>query len=173
VIVSGDIGRHGITIMAARQEIDFATSLTSDCASLADSVERIFAAGVDVHCLRDLTRGGLGAALIEIAETRNVGMEIEESAIPVDEQVRGACEILGLDPVYVACEGRFVVFLPKEDAPLALSALRHESEQTLPVVIGEVVSTNSAANCLVTARSSYGTRRILSLPSGEQLPRIC
>jgi len=112
VLLSGDIGRHGMAILALREGLAFESSIESDCAPLWPAVEALFAAGVEVHCLRDLTRGGLATAVIEIAETAGRAVALEEAAVPVCEPVRGACEILGLDPLYVANEGRFVAFVP-------------------------------------------------------------
>jgi hydrogenase expression/formation protein HypE len=173
VIVSGDIGRHGIAVMAVREGLSFETTIESDCAPLTGVIEKLFGAGLDIHCLRDLTRGGLGAALIEIAESAQAGIAIDEPLIPVDPQVRGACEILGLDPIYVACEGRFVAFVPKAEAEMALEIIRSEISGNASAVLGEVVATDPRDSGWVTAKSSIGTHRLLDLPSGEQLPRIC
>jgi len=173
VIVSGDIGRHGIAVMAVREGLAFETTIESDCAPLTGTVEKLFAAGLDIHCLRDLTRGGLGAALIEIAESAQVGIAIDESSVPVDPQVRGACEILGLDPIYVACEGRFIAFVPEAEAEKTMSVLRQEGHGLQPSLLGHVVALDPGSAGTVTAKSLIGTRRILDLPNGEQLPRIC
>jgi len=124
VLLSGDIGRHGIAILAAREGLAFETEILSDTAPLDGPVAALLAAGVDVHCLRDLTRGGLASAAIEIAEAANVAIGLDERAIPVDAVVRGACEVLGLDPMYVANEGRFVAFVAECDGERALAALR-------------------------------------------------
>jgi hydrogenase expression/formation protein HypE len=173
VLVSGDIGRHGLAVMAAREGLGFNTSIVSDCEPLTHAVEALFRGGIAIHCLRDLTRGGLGGALIEIAETAKVDIETEESAIPVHDEVTGACEILGLDPLYVACEGRFAVILPEEDANNALVILRSRGGETAPAIIGHVSAADSADAGMVTTRTTIGAQRILNLPSGEQLPRIC
>ena len=124
IVLSGDIGRHGIAIMAAREGFGFETAVTSDCAPLAAAVGRLIEDGIELHCLRDLTRGGLATALIEIAEVGKLTIRLEESAIPVSDPVRGACEILGLDPLYVANEGRFVAFVPAEGATRTVAILR-------------------------------------------------
>ncbi|MCX7826738.1 MAG: hydrogenase expression/formation protein HypE, partial [Verrucomicrobiae bacterium] len=124
LLVNGDLGRHGIAIMAVREGLQFETTIESDSAALAGIVLELLCAGVEVHCLRDLTRGGLASALNEIAETARVGIAIDESVIPVREDVHGACEILGFDPLYVANEGRFVAFVAPADAERALALLR-------------------------------------------------
>lgn len=170
IILSGDIGRHGIAIMAVREGLEFESAIASDCAPLAVPVLSMLAAHIDVHCLRDLTRGGLASALVEIAESSQLQIEIEETAIPVIEQVRGACEILGFDPLYVANEGRFVGFVPAADAELALRTLRRHSSTSQACVIGKVKEGEPG---LVTMRSAIGAFRIVDMLSGEQLPRIC
>jgi hydrogenase expression/formation protein HypE len=168
VVLSGDIARHGIAIMAVREGLGFETPIISDCAPLAGAVAELLEAGIDVHCLRDLTRGGLATALIEIAETAGVTIRLADATIPVSDPVRGACEILGLDPLYVANEGRFVAFLPREEAPRALAILqRHDACAT---VIGHAEAVaNHGEVCLET----IGGSRVLDMLSGEQLPRIC
>lgn len=171
VLLSGDIGRHGIAIMAIREGLTFETTITSDCAPLAQIVLELLTAGVTIHCLRDLTRGGLASALNEIATSRGVEINISEQNIPVQEQVQGACAILGLDPLYVANEGRFIAFIPPEDAQAALQILRSIHPEAS--IIGEVVATSNSQIGLVTTQSAIGARRILDLLSGEQLPRIC
>ena len=124
ILLNGDIGRHGIAIMAMREELEFESTIASDCAALSGIVMPLLASGITVHCLRDLTRGGLASALVEIAETARLHFEIEEAAIPVIEEVQGACEILGFDPLYVANEGRFVAFVAAREAERALQQLR-------------------------------------------------
>jgi hydrogenase expression/formation protein HypE len=173
IVISGDIGRHGIAVMSVRQGLAFETTIESDCALLTEPVELLFGAGIDCHCLRDLTRGGLGAALIEIAETTMLHLDIDETAVPISDQVRGACEILGLDPLYVACEGRFVAFVPADQSARAVDALHDHALGVGAKVVGTVVAAQSDERGLVTSRSSLGTRRVLDLPLGDQLPRIC
>jgi hydrogenase expression/formation protein HypE len=170
VILSGDIGRHGMAVMAVREGLAFETPIESDCAPLAEPVLALVAAGVEVRCLRDATRGGLAAVLVEIAETAGVRVHVEEAAIPVDEPVRGACEVLGLDPMYVACEGRFVAVVPADQADRAVTVLRAH-----PVSAGarQVGVVEAGTDGLVTMTSSVGTRRVIDLPTGELLPRIC
>ncbi len=170
VLLSGDIGRHGIAIMAVREGLEFESTIRSDCAPLAAPVLALVEAGIEIHCLRDLTRGGLASALVEIAEASRLHIGIEESAVPVLEEVRGACEILGFDPLYVANEGRFVAFIPARDAERALSLLRAHPPCANACLIGAVTS---APLGLVTMRSRIGANRIVDMLSGEQLPRIC
>ncbi len=170
VLLSGDIGRHGIAVMASREGFEFETALESDCAPLSGIVLDLLSEGVEVHCLRDLTRGGLASALVEIAEAAHLHIEIEEARVPVLENVRGACEILGFDPVYLANEGRFIAFVPECEAERALQRMRSHPLGVNACIIGNVTAENSG---LVTQRSSIGTNRIIDMISGEQLPRIC
>jgi len=123
ILVNGDLGRHGIAIMAQREGLEFETEIESDCAPLADLVLKMIDAGIEIHCLRDLTRGGLASALNEIASSANLQIEIDEKAIPVREDVHGACEILGFDPLYVANEGRFAAFVTQKDTEKALQIM--------------------------------------------------
>jgi hydrogenase expression/formation protein HypE len=168
VLLSGDVGRHGMAIMSVREGLEFESTIESDCAPVAGTVMRLLEAGLTLHCLRDLTRGGLSAALNEIAETANLRIEIEESAVPVEETVRGACEILGFDPLYVANEGRFIAIVPEAEAGRTLDILRgaHPAAARIGVV-------QPVHDGMVTLKSRIGATRILDLLSGEQLPRIC
>jgi hydrogenase expression/formation protein HypE len=168
ILLNGDLGRHGIAVMAAREGLEFQTTITSDCAPLADIVGELLQAGIKIHCLRDLTRGGLASALNEIMMATNLTMSIDESAIPVLEEVQGACELLGLDPLYIANEGRFVAFVDLGDIDRALAILR--SHGAAATAIGKVVASNTPA---VILNGKLGTTRFLDLLSGEQLPRIC
>jgi hydrogenase expression/formation protein HypE len=170
VLLSGDVGRHGMAIMSVREGLEFESPIESDCAPLVAPVAALLAAGVEVTCLRDLTRGGLASALNEIATASGLQINIVERAVPVIEPVRGACEILGFDPLYVANEGRFIAFVAPEGANEALEILRRVSPDTGACRIGEVTSGRAG---LVTVRSPIGATRILDLLSGEQLPRIC
>lgn len=170
VLLSGDVGRHGMAVMAVREGLAFETPIASDCAPVAAPVLALLAAGVGVRCLRDPTRGGLAAALVEVAETAGVRVRVEEGAIPVDEPVRGACEVLGLDPLHVACEGRFVAFVAPADADRALAVLRAHAVSAGACRIGTV---EDGADGLVTTTSAVGTRRVIDLPAGDLLPRIC
>jgi hydrogenase expression/formation protein HypE len=170
LILSGDIGRHGIAIMAAREGLAFETTIQSDTTSVWPWVDALLSAGIEIHCLRDLTRGGLASALVEIAEAAGLSIEIDERHIPVGPEVRGACEILGFDPLYVANEGRFIAFLPARDAERARAVLRACPLAAEAVVIGEVSSKRPGT---VTAKTALGTTRFVDMFSGEQLPRIC
>jgi hydrogenase expression/formation protein HypE len=170
VVVSGDLGRHGMAIMAVREGLQFESAIESDAAPVHEPVLALLRAGIKVHCLRDLTRGGLASALNEIATSARVKIAVEQTAIPVREDVHAACELLGLDPLHVANEGRFVLFVPAEAAPRALAVLRAHPVSAGATLIGRVTA---AAAPLVTLRSAIGASRILDMPSGEQLPRIC
>jgi len=165
VILSGDIGRHGIAVMAAREGLGFETPIESDAAPLWRPVDAMIRAGIDIHCLRDLTRGGLATSLIEIAEAAGTTIQIDEAAIEVDGPVRGACEILGLDPLYVANEGRFVAIMPRAQAQTAIDVLGSEARE-----VGQVVSRSGVG---VIAKTVIGGERALDMLSGDQLPRIC
>lgn len=168
VLLSGDIGRHGMAIMAVREGLAFESEILTDAAPLVGPVMRLIEAGIDLHCLRDATRGGLATTLVEIAQTARVQIEIEEDAIPVHPPVRAACEILGLDPLYVANEGRFVAFVPEGAA--ALEILRGDPLCSDAALIGRVSADRPG---LVTMRTGFGSTRIVDMLSGEQLPRIC
>jgi hydrogenase expression/formation protein HypE len=170
VLLSGDIGRHGMAIMAMREGLEFESVIESDCAPLSPLVQALLDAGIAIHCLRDLTRGGLASAVVEIAETARLHLHLDERAIPVRDDVRGACEILGLDPMYVANEGRFVCFVPASEAENALTVLRAQAHSTGACQIGKVSDTPAG---LVTLQSYIGVSRIVDMISGEQLPRIC
>ncbi len=170
VLLSGDIGRHGMAVMAAREGLEFESNIESDCAPVAAPVLALLDAGVKVHCLRDLTRGGLASAVVEIAQTSGLHIRLEEDALPVREDVRGACEILGFDPIYVANEGRFVAFVPESDARRAFDVLRTHAVSEGVVRVGAV---SERPGGLVTLRSRIGATRVVDMLSGEQLPRIC
>jgi hydrogenase expression/formation protein HypE len=170
VIVSGDLGRHGIAVMATREGLGFESAIASDCAPLAEPVLALIEAGIAVHCLRDLTRGGLASALVEIAETVGVSIEIDETAVPVREDVRSACELLGLDPLHVANEGRFVAFVPADHAQSTVTLLRRFGVSETVTIVGRV---GQATTGRVTCKSAIGGRRVLDMISGDQLPRIC
>jgi hydrogenase expression/formation protein HypE len=170
VLLSGDLGRHGMAIMSVREGLEFEGAIESDCAPVADAVMQLLAAGVEIHCLRDLTRGGLAAALNEIATTARVQINFDEAAVPVEETVRGACEILGLDPLYVANEGRFIAIVPEAAAARALEILRAQPVSAGATLLGRVVAAEPG---LVTMKSHIGASRIVDLLTGEQLPRIC
>jgi len=170
VIVSGDLGCHGMAIMAVREGLEFESAIESDSASVAEPALALLEAGVDVHCLRDLTRGGLTATLNEIAGAAGVGIEVVEMDVPVRNDVTAACEFLGLDPMQVACEGRFAAFVAGEDAERALEVLRGFGVSEGAAVVGKVTEKTDGR---VILASRIGAKRILDLPAGEQLPRIC
>jgi hydrogenase expression/formation protein HypE len=170
VLLSGDLGRHGIAIMAVREGLEFETTVESDCAALSALVLDLLDKGLEIHCLRDLTRGGLGSALVEIAEAVGIGIRIDEVSIPAREDVRGACEILGFDPLYIANEGRFVCFVPPEQAEKALQLMRAHPLGLEASRIGYVTEEGRG---LVTMKSKIGATRVVDMLSGEQLPRIC
>ncbi|MBU0676625.1 MAG: hydrogenase expression/formation protein HypE [Verrucomicrobia bacterium] len=170
ILVNGDLARHGITIMASREGLAFESRIDSDCAALNHVVQKLIADGLDIHCLRDLTRGGLASALVEIAEASSLHINIKQTDIPVRDDVHGACEMLGFDPLYVANEGRMAVFLPEDQADRALEIMRGDAEGKGAVKVGSVDSTDSK---LVTLTSHIGANRIVDMLSGEQLPRIC
>lgn len=170
VLVSGDLGRHGMAIMAVREGLQFESAIESDSAPVHEIVLALLKAGVEIHCLRDLTRGGLASALNEIAEASCVRIGIEEKSIPVREDVHAACEMLGLDPLHVACEGRFIALVAAKDVERALLVMRSQGTGAGSAAIGRVGESSAP---LVTLKSAIGASRILDMPSGEQLPRIC
>ncbi len=170
LIVSGDLGAHGIAVLSVREGLEFEAPVASDTAPLWAAVTALLHTGIDVHCLRDLTRGGLASALNEIASAAGVGVRIRETDILVDEAVRGACEILGLDPLYVANEGRFAAFVPAAEAERAVAVLRSVPVSARAAVVGEVVQDAPGS---VVLQSRIGGNRVVDMLSGEQLPRIC
>jgi hydrogenase expression/formation protein HypE len=170
VIVSGDLGRHGMAIMAVREGLQFESTIESDSAPVHKAVLALVAEGIEIHCLRDLTRGGLASALNEIAEAAGVKISVEQMLIPVREDVHAACEMLGLEPLHVANEGRFVAFIAAPDAKRALEILRGNEVASGAAFVGQIVEKSAP---LVTLKSELGVSRILDMPSGEQLPRIC
>jgi hydrogenase expression/formation protein HypE len=170
VIISGDIGRHGIAVMAARNELGLESEITSDCAPLAEPVLALIEAGIRIHCLRDLTRGGLASALVEVAESAGIAVDTDEVAVPVRDDVRAACELLGLDPIYVANEGRFVAFVDAGDAERTVAILKQFDVCSNAAPIGSVTDGPAGR---VTMRGPLGPARVIDMLSGEQLPRIC
>lgn len=170
VIVSGEIGLHGVAIMSVREGLEFGVEIESDCAALGGLVAAMLAVTPDLHVLRDPTRGGLAAALGEIAEAARVGVVVNERAVPVPAQVANACAILGLDPFYVANEGKLVAFVPREHADAVLAAMRAHPLGARSAVIGECVVDHPG---MVVCRTPFGGTRVIDLPMGEQLPRIC
>lgn len=171
VLLSGAIAVHGIAIMSVREGLEFETEIKSDTAPLNDMVMKMLAVGGDsIHVLRDPTRGGVASSLNEIAASARVGIEIEEEKIPITEEVRGACEILGLDPLYVANEGKLLAFVSPHVADSVLEAMRNHPYGTEAAIIGEVVDAHAGT---VLLRSRIGGLRVVDMLSGEQLPRIC
>ena len=170
VILNGDLARHGMAIMAVREGLEFESSIESDTAPLADIVQTLLKEKIRVHCLRDLTRGGLSSALNEIAVAARVAVELDESRIPVRQDVAAACEMLGLDPFYVANEGRFVAFVDAQDAQRCLDVLRGHPLGAQAQWIGTCVARPEG---VVTLKNKIGATRILDMLSGDQLPRIC
>jgi hydrogenase expression/formation protein HypE len=171
ILINGTIGDHGMAVMMQREGLEFSSPLVSDCAPLNGLIADLLAACPDgVRCMRDPTRGGLVATLNEWARAAELGLEIEETAIPLRQEVRGACEILGLDPLYVANEGKIVVAVAPESADAALSALRAHPLGGEAAIIGQVTEEHPSR---VVVRTLLGARRILDMLVGEQLPRIC
>jgi len=171
VLINGAIAVHGIVIMSVREGLQFETTLESDSAPLADLVSRILeVAGEQVHVLRDPTRGGLSSTLNEIAAQAQVGIRLQEADIPIWEEVRGACEILGFDPLYVANEGKFLAIVAREAAESVLATMRSHPLGKESAIIGEVIAEQPSK---VFLRSRIGGLRVVDMLSGEQLPRIC
>ncbi|MFI1096991.1 hydrogenase expression/formation protein HypE [Streptomyces sp. NPDC020917] len=170
VIVSGPVGQHGVAIMSVREGLEFGVEIQSDCAALGGLVQAMLDVTPDVHVLRDPTRGGLAAALNEIADAASVGVVVHENRVPVPPEVANACAVLGLDPLYVANEGKLVAFVPRQDADAVLAAMRAHPLGAQAAVVGECVADHPG---MVVARTALGGTRVVDLPLGEQLPRIC
>jgi hydrogenase expression/formation protein HypE len=170
VILSGTIGDHGTAVMASREGLEFETAIVSDSAPLDRLVAEMLSVSSKIRCLRDPTRGGLSSTLNEIAERSEVSIKIEEKNIPVRDEVRGACELLGLDPLYVANEGKLVAIVAPEDAGDVLSAMRRHARGAEAAIVGIVSDTHPG---LVTMRTAFGSSRIVDMLPGDQLPRIC
>lgn len=170
VIVTGKIGEHGTCIMSMRNNLGFESEVKSDTASLNDIVFNLLESVPDVHVLRDPTRGGLSSTLNEIAHSAGVEIEIDENALPVSPGVNAACELLGMDPLYIANEGILLVFVPQENADKALKLIRNSAHGANAAIIGQVTQ---SASSRVYLKNSFGGRRIIEMISGEQLPRIC
>jgi hydrogenase expression/formation protein HypE len=170
ILVSGSMGDHGIAIMSVREGLKFKTEIQSDTAPLAEMVQAMIASGAEIHCLRDATRGGLAAVLNELALASRIGMDFEETLVPVRREVQAACEMLGLDPLFIANEGKMVCIVRGDDADLALSAMRSSPFGKQAALIGRVVDEHHG---MVIARTSVGGKRVVDLPAGELLPRIC
>ncbi|MBF0633887.1 MAG: hydrogenase expression/formation protein HypE [Nitrospinae bacterium] len=170
MIINGSIADHGIAIMSVREGLRFDSPVVSDTAALHTLVDALFDAGVEVHVMRDPTRGGLATVAVEIAESAGVGIRLDERAIPMTPAVAGACEVLGLDPMYVANEGKMIILTPERDAQKALDVMRNHPLGKDAAIIGEVYETERPK---VTVTSSVGGTRIVNKLPGELLPRIC
>ncbi len=171
IIINSDLARHGIAVMLEREGLNFEHSIESDCADVSGLVQSMLEGGIDIHCMRDLTRGGLASALIELANTSHHHIEINESTLPIQQNVNSACEILGFDPLYIANEGAFAVFVPESQNDRALSLLWQHPLGRQARRIGSVRSTHGQG--MVSLHTTMGISRVLDLLSGEQLPRIC
>lgn len=169
ILLSGDLGRHGTAVMTARDGLEVEPPIDSDSASIHRPVLAMLEAGIEVHCLRDITRGGLATVLNEIAADGGIGVHIDESKALVREDVAAVCELLGLDPLYVACEGRFIAFVPADQTERALGVMRAHEVSCDSVLLGNV----RGGAQRVTMRGRIGVDRVLDLLSGDQLPRIC
>jgi len=170
IILSGDIGRHGIAVLSSREGLSFETEIQSDCAFLYKIIHQLLHENIPIHCMRDCTRGGMATALVELADESGKHFEIMETAVPVNPTVYGACELFGLDPFYVPNEGRFVLFIPESSAEKALKCIRAKQDDSSACLIGHVNETPKGS---VTAVNAFGGRRRLDLLTGDQLPRIC
>ena len=169
VLVSGTMGDHGIAVMSVREGLTFETEIQSDTAPLNGLVEAMIAAG-RIHCLRDATRGGLAAVLNELADSSRVGIEFDERKVPIHPPVEAACEMLGLDPLHIANEGKLAAILPEEAAEKVLSVMHAHEYGKEAAIIGRVISEHPG---LVTAKTAIGGMRVVDVPAGELLPRIC
>ena len=170
VIVSGTIGDHGMAVMSVREGLEFDAEIVSDCAPLNDMVSAMISECPDIHVLRDPTRGGLAASLNEIASASRCGIVLEETRLPVNDTVQSACEMLGLDPLLVACEGRLVCITPADTADALIQVMQSFEQGSRAAVVGTVVSDHAG---MVVGRTAIGATRVITLPIGEQLPRIC
>ena len=170
IIVTGDIGRHGCTVLLAREHFGFEAQVESDCAPLWQSVSEVLNETKEIHVIRDATRGGVGTVLYEIADQSKVGIRLDSTKIPVSDEVKGVCGMLGLEPLYLACEGRLVIFVSADQEKKVLSVLHHSPYTEGAVTIGEVTAEMPGQ---VVMQTEIGTESMLPEPSGELLPRIC
>ncbi|MBU2445741.1 MAG: hydrogenase expression/formation protein HypE [Bacteroidetes bacterium] len=170
ILLNGRIADHGIAIMSAREGLEFETEVVSDSAPLNGLVESILSLTKNVHVMRDPTRGGIASALNEIAASANVGIEIYEDKISISEEVKGACEILGLDPLYIANEGKILIFVPESESDKILHVMRTHEYGKESQIIGRVTSENPK---IVLMKTLIGSKRVVDMITGEQLPRIC
>ncbi len=170
IILSGTVGDHGMAIMTSREGLSFQSRITSDCAALNGMIAAMLDAVPAIQAMRDPTRGGVAATLNELALSSGIGIEINENSIPVKADVRGACELLGIDPLHVANEGKLIVAVAAADADALLEVMHSFEEGRDAVIIGSVTNDHPG---MVVMRTAFGSRRIIDLPLGEQLPRIC
>lgn len=170
ILVTGDVGRHGCTILLAREDFGIEADVTSDCAPLWGTVEAMLETTKNIHVIRDATRGGVGTVLYEIAGQSDVGVRLDSTAVPVAPEVQGVCRMLGLEPLYLACEGRLVIIAPKEEAPKLLEILRQGPYSRDAAMIGEITAENPGRVIMTT---EIGAQTVLPQPGGELLPRIC
>jgi hydrogenase expression/formation protein HypE len=170
VLLSGSIGDHGMAVMSVREGLKFRTEIKSDTAPLSGMVQAMIGIGAEIHCLRDATRGGLAAVLNELALASQVGIQFDETSVPVRSDVFAACEMLGLDPLFIANEGKMVAIVAEQHAEAALAAMRRDAFGHEAVAIGRVVVDHPG---MVVAKTSIGGTRVVDLPAGELLPRIC
>ncbi len=170
IIINGNVGDHGVTIIGARENIDFSNGLQSDCTSLNSLIAKVLETTDGVKFMRDATRGGIATVLCELAENKNYGIEIFEENIPVSEEVLGLCEVFGFDPLYIANEGKVLLVVAAQDAEKVILAMRNHESGENAAIIGEVTEKHAAR---VVLQTSVGGNRIIDMLSGEQLPRIC
>ena len=171
IIINSDLGRHGLAVMLERDGFDFQHNIQSDCADVSGLVNDLLQADVEIHCMRDLTRGGLASTLIELATTAKVHMEIMQEDLPIHDDVQSLCEILGFDPLYIANEGCFALIVPADNAEKTLKIMRNHPLGKQANIIGTV--RKAAEQGMLTLKTEFGMSRVLDLLSGEQLPRIC
>ncbi len=170
IIINGFIGDHGMAVLSARNELNFEANVESDCASLNNLIQNVLDKSDQIKFMRDATRGGVGTVLCEIAENRKFGIEIDETKLPVRENVKGMCEIFGFDPLYVANEGKVLIVVSNEDAEEVLKTIKNNSLGVEAAIIGEIINEHHG---LVVLNTEISGRRIIDMPAGEQLPRIC
>jgi len=170
ILVSGTLGDHGMAIMSKREGLEFESQIVSDTAPLHGMIEEMLGVTKEIHCLRDATRGGLSAVLNELAQASNVGVEFEETKVPVKPAVNAACEMLGLDPLYIANEGKLVAIVAPDVADEVLSVMRANEYGADAAIIGTVTEAHPKR---VVAKTAIGGSRVVDLPAGELLPRIC
>jgi hydrogenase expression/formation protein HypE len=170
LIVNGPLGNHAIAVMGSRNNLNFSTSIVSDCASLNHLIKRVLQKSSGIHFMRDLTRGGLGTVLNELAAMTKLGILVNEAAVPVDDPVRGLCEILGFDPFYLANEGKVLMVVKEGEEKKVIDILMSDPLGEKSVIIGEIAQAN---NSRVVLNTSVGGKRIIDMPAGQQLPRIC